>query len=74
MASSLSWVARGNALLTVFGWPEAAAAVANEVGMLNEPMLGDLLPKTVEQRSEDRKSLLLSVLTMMISIPALIGA
>jgi hypothetical protein len=42
--------------------------------MLNEPMLGDLLPKTVEQRSEDRKSLLLSVLTMMISIPALIGA
>tara|TARA_B100000795_G_scaffold261105_1_gene237574 strand:+ start:520 stop:633 length:114 start_codon:yes stop_codon:yes gene_type:complete len=37
-------------------------------------MLSDLLPKTVEQRSEDRKSLLLSVLTMMISIPALIGA
>jgi hypothetical protein len=48
--------------------------VANEAGTLNEPMLGDLLPKTAEQRSEDRKSLILSVLTMMISIPALIGA
>ena len=48
--------------------------VANEAGTLNEPMLGDLLPKTAEQRSEDRQSLILSVLTMMISIPALIGA
>ena len=43
-------------------------------GTLNEPMLGDLLPKPVEQRAEDRKSLLLSVITMMVSIPALIGA
>ena len=44
-------------------------------GTLNEPMLGDLLPKPAEdQRSEDRKSLLLSIITMMVSIPALIGA
>ena len=37
-------------------------------------MLGDLLPKPAEQQSADRKSLLLSVITMMVSIPALIGA
>lgn len=43
-------------------------------GTLNEPMLGDLLPKPAEQQSADRKSLLLSVITMMVSIPALIGA
>ena len=50
------------------------AAVVNEAGTLNEPMLGEAAPRTEEQRSEDRKSLFLSVLTMMVSFPALIGA
>lgn len=31
-------------------------------------------PKSAEQAAEDRKSLILSILTMAISIPALIGA
>jgi hypothetical protein len=36
-------------------------------------MLGGV-PKSAEQMAEDRKSLILSVITMLVSIPALIGA
>lgn len=52
----------------------------DEAGTLGEPMLTSA-PKVVEdpeqdaaQAAEDRKSLFLSLLTMAISIPALIGA
>ena len=53
--------------------------MANEGGDLAVPMLDDkgveeVDPRAAEMAAEDRKSLFLSILTMAISIPALIGA
>ena len=48
--------------------------MADEAGDLSEAMLGDGAPKDADMAAEDRKSLILSLLTMAISIPALIGA